>query len=117
MILRHLALALGALGLIASCASQPPAASVSPASGAAKPVPTKPVAAAGIAVDIPNASFEAPPRPGDRCTTGWDCTAHNDPNSFRFFHEEGAAASGARSFCIEPATGREPWGSFAQGMG
>ena len=111
---RTVAMAVGALGLVASCASQVPTAP-----GPATPAPgdsAKTAAVAPFAVDLPNAGFEAPPRPGDRCTTGWECTAHNDPNSFRFFLEEGGAAGGARSFCIEPA-GREPWGSFAQAIG
>ena len=83
--------------LSGACASSPPAA---------------PSVARAIALKNPGFEEPAAARP---CPVGWDCTMHNDPKSFRFFHDEAAPASGKASLCIEPA-GKEPWGMASQGV-
>lgn len=72
-------------------------------------------AATGVAVALRNPGFEATPDANRPCATGWACTMHADPSSFRFFHDERAPAAGARSFCIEPS-GNEPWALATQGI-
>jgi hypothetical protein len=57
-----------------------------------------------------NASFDQPARPGERCAIHWGCSAHANPDSFRFFHEEGA-----RGYCIQSVTS-EPWSRMTQGL-
>lgn len=91
--------------LAASCASQPQEVLLAP---------SKPGPKVLRAIALPNAGFEEPMRPGARCAPGWECLMHNDPNSFRFFQEQGGSA-GAQSFCIEGA-GKEPWGTLDQAM-
>ena len=81
-----------------------------------------PVAKAAPAVQAPGAAqprfpalrnpgFEVEALRGARCAAGWNCTMHNDPNSFRFFVD---ATDGRRSFCVEPVK-REPWALVTQG--
>ena len=99
MIRAGVALALAA-GFTGACASPPPAA------------PARPAALRAIALKNPGFEDPAVTRP---CPVGWDCTMHNDPKSFRFFHESQSPASGKASLCIEP-TGNEPWGIASQGV-
>jgi hypothetical protein len=91
--------------LVASCASQGPS-SVQPAG-------TSP---GFVEVTLKNPGFEEATRPGENCAVGWGCSMHNDPTSFRFFHEEGGGTGGARGYCIE-SVGREPWGRLSQVLG
>lgn len=73
-----------------------------------------PVARAPVAPKIPvlrNPGFELEALPEARCATGWDCTMHSDPKSFRFFPD---VADGRRSFCVEPVK-KEPWALVTQG--
>ncbi len=91
--------------VVAACASQTPTAG-----GQWQPSPGfTPIA-------LQNSGFEEPTRPGERCAVSWNCTMHNDPHSFRFFHDEGGGTSGARGYCIE-SVGREPWGRMSQVLG
>jgi hypothetical protein len=61
-----------------------------------------------------NAGFEADQPPASkRCAPSWDCTVHGGPESYRFYVEEGAAASGKRSLCVD-RVGGEPWGLITQ---
>lgn len=97
----------GALALIvAGCAvpgDAPPAKAATPA---------QPAAAAPGPVTLRNPGFELDARAGARCATGWSCTMHADPKSFRFFADE---SGGRRSFCVEPVT-KEPWALLTQGV-
>ncbi len=96
-------------------------AALAAAGCAAPPVPVvKPVAAPVAAprmaagpLTLVNSGFELEMAPRANCATGWACTMHADPKSFRFFHGEGAPGS-QRSFCVEPIT-REPWAVITQG--
>jgi hypothetical protein len=76
--------------------------------------PSSPQPPALRTIALKNPGFEDPntARP---CPVGWDCTMHNDPKSFRFFHDQAAPASGKASLCIEPA-GKEPWALASQGV-
>lgn len=60
---------------------------------------------------LKNPGFDAEMRKGARCATGWSCTMHGDPNSFRYFHDE---VAGRRAFCVEPLS-KEPWALLTQG--
>ena len=62
--------------------------------------PTPPATPALRTIALKNPGFEDPAvtRP---CPVGWDCTMHNDPTSFRFFHDVATPASGKASLCIE----------------
>ncbi|HUP96374.1 MAG TPA: hypothetical protein VM073_00450 [Usitatibacter sp.] len=71
------------------------------------------VPGAGAVITLRNPSFEADSRADSPCATGWSCTMHADPKSFRFFSEE-TGKEGRRSFCMEPLT-KEPWGLLTQG--
>lgn len=66
-------------------------------------------------VVLRNPGFELDARAGARCATGWNCTMHADPKSFRFFAEDAGASEGRRSFCVEPVT-KEPWALVTQGV-
>jgi hypothetical protein len=66
-------------------------------------------------VALRNAGFEEPMPAGDRCPRGWGCTMHNDPDSFRFYLVEGAAAEGRRMLCVERVA-NEPWALATQGV-
>jgi hypothetical protein len=59
-------------------------------------------------VALPNADLEAEFPPGSRCPARWNCSSHADPDSYRFFIDETAPASGKQSLCIERVT-NEPW--------
>jgi hypothetical protein len=59
-------------------------------------------------VTVANAGFEAGMKAQNRCALSWDCTMHNDPESFRFSLLESGAAAGSRSLCVERAA-NEPW--------
>ncbi|MGZ5661463.1 MAG: hypothetical protein ACXWG6_08865 [Usitatibacter sp.] len=89
--------ALAFAGALCACAASP---------DVAVPVPARPVA-------IRNAGFEAAPLADRGCPSGWYCTMHADPHSFRYFHDESAPLHGRRSLCIEPVT-REPWALLSQ---
>lgn len=93
-------LALAALG---ACAAQPPRE---------PPASTEAPALREIALKNPGFEEPATARP---CPSGWDCTMHADPKSFRFFLDERSPASGKASLCIEPA-GKEPWALASQGV-
>ncbi|HLX22121.1 MAG TPA: hypothetical protein VKR38_02145 [Usitatibacter sp.] len=93
--------------VVASCASQGPTAG---AGAGWQPSP------GSTAIALQNPGFEEPTRPGEICAVNWNCTMHNDPFSFRFFHDEGGGTSGARGYCIE-SVGREPWGRMSQVFG
>lgn len=90
------------------------------AGGCAAPVEA-PVAKSVAGAPLPgpvalrNPGFEADARPGANCATGWACTMHKDPDSFRFFADEAGAAQGARSFCVEPVK-KEPWAFITQAL-
>lgn len=99
---RAIAAACAAL-LVASCATQGPAAPPAPSPGSES-------------VALQNAGFEEPARPGENCPVSWNCSMHNDPYSFRFFHVDGGGASGARAYCIE-SVGKEPWARMTQVFG
>jgi len=99
---RAIAAACAAL-LVASCAMQGPA-----------PLPATSPGSEGVA--LLNAGFEEPTRPGENCPVSWNCSMHNDPHSFRFFHVNGGGASGARAYCIE-SVGKEPWARMTQVFG
>jgi hypothetical protein len=77
--------------------------------------PEQAPANAANAIALRNAGFETDPDLQRPCALGWDCTMHADPQSFRFFHDARAPASGKRSFCIEPVSG-EPWALVTQGI-
>jgi hypothetical protein len=96
------ALVLAAAGCAAPGDAPPPKA--------AAPAP-RAVAAPGP-VTLRNPGFELDARPGANCATGWSCTMHADPKSFRFFADE---TGGRRSFCVEPVK-KEPWALVAQGV-
>jgi len=105
--------------LVAACATSAPPMASAPAQGAPaspSPAPAPATSDPRVAATLPirNAGFEEPPRPGARCAQGWDCVMHNDPNSYRYFHEDGGT-QGAHAFCFE-AVGKEPWGSLAQAV-
>jgi hypothetical protein len=91
--------------LVASCASQGSAsvAAASPSPG------STPIA-------LQNAGFEEPTRPGENCPVSWNCSMHNNPESFRFFHDDSGGAVGARAYCIE-SVGHEPWARMTQVLG
>ena len=90
----------GAAVLAAACAVTQPA--VAPAAPAASPH--------GVA--LMNPAFKEAARAGERCAAGWTCSMHDDPRSFRFFHEQG---EGAQGYCIE-SVGREPWARVSQAI-
>lgn len=101
--------------VLAACATEPEI--VKPVTAAAAPQrPAAPhkVAPAGP-VALRNPGFEMDMAAGARCASGWSCTMHADPKSFRFFADESSAADGKRSFCVEPVT-REPWAIVGQGI-
>lgn len=80
----------------------------------AKPAPPVARATPPAAPKFPvlrNPGFELEALRGARCASGWHCTMHSDPNSFRFFAE---TADGRRSFCVEPVK-KEPWALVTQG--
>jgi hypothetical protein len=93
---------------IAGCASAPEVA--------APPRASTPQAAVQewAPLALRNPGFEDDPHAGSSCASGWDCTMHADPNSFRFFLDEALPAQGKRSLCIEPLK-KEPWGTASQG--
>lgn len=95
--MRREAAALCTAAALAACAAAPDVAT---------PIPSHPVA-------LRNAGFEAAPRADRGCPDGWYCTAHADPHSFRYFHDEAAPLHGRRSACIEPVT-QEPWALLSQ---
>jgi hypothetical protein len=92
---------------LAGCVAPGDAPVASKAAGPAGP-------AAGTLFTLRNPSFEAETPAGARCASGWNCTMHADPKSFRFFADSEGAKEGARSFCIEPVTD-EPWAMLTQG--
>ena len=66
-----------------------------------------------VPIALRNPGFEEPVRRDLNCASGWACSAHAYPDSFRYFHDEAHPASGARSFCLEPV-GHEPWAAVSQ---
>ena len=108
--------AVAALGLVAACAGPAPSGPQPKAAAApTAPAPPAPAAAARAgAIELRNAGFEAEQPAGNtRCAPAWDCTVHGGPESYRFYLEEGAAATGKRSLCVE-RVGGEPWGLVTQ---
>ncbi len=97
-----------AVALIVSGCAAPAEAPVArpapPVAQAAPPAPPKFPA-------LRNPGFELEAVRGARCAAGWNCTTHNDPDSFRFFVD---VSEGRRSFCVE-AVKREPWALVTQG--
>jgi hypothetical protein len=89
--------ALALAALISACAA---------VSDVSVPKPAHPIA-------LRNADFEAEPLPSRECPSGWFCTMHADPHSFRYFHDEAHPLRGRRSLCLEPVT-REPWALLSQ---
>ncbi|MEO5691546.1 MAG: hypothetical protein ABIQ72_00340 [Usitatibacter sp.] len=94
----------------AGCAAPPPQATIVPVKPVAAGLPSVPKAPIG-AFALKNPHFDAEMGEHARCATGWSCTMHGDPNSFRYVH---ADVDGRRAFCIEPIT-REPWALLTQG--
>jgi hypothetical protein len=70
------------------------------------PKPAHPIA-------LRNADFEAAPLASRECPSGWYCSMHADPHSFRYFHDEAHPLHGGRSLCMEPVT-HEPWALLSQ---
>ena len=66
-------------------------------------------------VILQNAGFELDAPAGDKCLPKWGCTMHSNAESFRFFLDETAPASGRRSACIERIHA-EPWAVLGQAM-
>jgi len=62
---------------------------------------------------LANPGFEEPVREGD-CPPGWECSAHLDPRSFRFFVSAGAPGGGKSALCVEPVKS-ESWALVLQG--
>jgi hypothetical protein len=81
---------------------------------AAPPAPPSPQAAA-TRVALKNADFEAPFPSDMRCPSGWNCIAHANGSSYRFFADDRAPAAGQRSVCIERVVD-EPWSVLSQGL-
>jgi hypothetical protein len=77
--------------------------------------PDRPAPAPAMGVALKNADFETLPHPQRPCALGWDCSMHNDPQSFRFFHDEAKPYRGKRSMCAEPVK-NEPWALVSQAM-
>ena len=100
--MRLVAIALAAL-VLAGCAAAPapPPTNAAPAVAAARPLAA-----------LRNASFDADIPANGRCAPGWDCTMHSNPDAFRFFLQDGAAAGG-RSLCVQRVAD-EPWAMVTQ---
>ena len=83
------------------------------------PAPAAPVArAVAMAppmLEVRNPGFESDMAPGMRCAPAWDCTMHNNPQSFRFSLQEGSAAAGRRALCVERVAD-EPWALVTQAL-
>src|SRR5687767_4441934 len=102
-----------ALAFAAACAapgpSSPPATVAAVPVAAAAQAGTAALAPAVRVIELRNAGFEADQAADSkRCAPSWDCTVHGGPESYRFYLEEGAAASGKRSLCVD-RVGGEPW--------
>ena len=68
-----------------------------------------------VQVPLRNADFELPPRPENRCATGWNCSSHNNPDSHRFPVLAEPGAGGKQALCIEQVMS-EPWAIATQGL-
>jgi len=68
----------------------------------------------GEQIAVRNPGFEESPLA--ECATGWGCSAHAGPGSFRYFHDEANPGAGKRSFCIERIADVQPWAKVAQGV-
>lgn len=113
------AAAIPALVLLAGCATgveRAPAATAAPVAAPARVAPPAQRAAPPAPpLALRNGGFEEGIPPNGRCPTGWSCTMHADPDSFRFAIEEAHAAEGRRSLCIERVTD-EPWALATQAL-
>jgi hypothetical protein len=104
------AAAAAVLALLVACA---PAGDVAPVAAAAG-APARPAGApAARVLELRNSGFEAEMKTGGGCAVGWDCTMHNNPESFRFSLLQAGAAAGSRSLCVERVVD-EPWALVTQ---
>ena len=97
--------------MLSACAAPgdaPRAVAPAPAAPAARAAATAPPM-----LEVRNAGFEADMARDKRCAPAWDCTMHNNPQSFRFSLQEGGAAAGRRAFCVERVAD-EPWALVTQ---
>lgn len=109
---------------LAGCAALAACAVLSSCAGPAGPAPGAVAPAAAAAPDaarppglpaLRNAGFEDPMPADARCAPRWDCSAHGNPEAFRFVPLTQGAATGAASVCIERVLD-EPWALITQGF-
>ncbi len=102
--------AIAALCLACGCATGQPVSA--PVRSGKPPAPVRPAVSVS-AFPLPNADFERPARPGERCPEHWGCKMHADPDSFRFTLDAERPAGGRQSLRIERIT-PEPWALATQ---
>ena len=65
------------------------------------------------ALALRNPGFEEPERPAETCPVAWDCSMHNNVDSYRFVGDTANPAAGRRSLCVQQVM-PEQWALMTQ---